>query len=81
MLGATSSLTVEYMSSFLIAIGTYPIVPQDVAWNANNIGGSTKRAVGIAMHLGFVRPRRIPATTHYRCMVANIPKRETWEAQ
>ncbi|OAQ70990.1 major facilitator superfamily transporter [Pochonia chlamydosporia 170] len=53
MLGATNSLTIEYMSSFLIAIGTYPIVPQDVAWNANNIGGSTKRAVGIAMHIGF----------------------------
>lgn len=45
---------VEYMASFLIAIGTYPIVPQDVAWNANNIGGTTKRAVGIAMHIGFV---------------------------
>ena len=24
-----------------------------VAWNGNNIGGSTKRAVGIAMHVGF----------------------------
>jgi len=23
-----------------------------VAWNGNNIGGSTKRAVGIAMHVG-----------------------------
>jgi len=24
-----------------------------VAWNGNNIGGSTKRGVGIAMHVGF----------------------------
>ncbi len=24
-----------------------------VAWNGNNIGGATKRAVGIAMHVGF----------------------------
>lgn len=23
-----------------------------VAWNGNNIGGATKRAVGIAMHVG-----------------------------
>jgi hypothetical protein len=24
-----------------------------VAWNGNNIGGSLKRGVGIAMHVGF----------------------------
>jgi hypothetical protein len=30
----------------------YPNVPMGVAWNGNNIGGSTKRAVGIAMHVG-----------------------------
>lgn len=24
-----------------------------VAWNGNNIGGATKRAIGIAMHVGF----------------------------
>ncbi|KAG5995482.1 hypothetical protein E4U43_003019 [Claviceps pusilla] len=53
MLGITESFVVEYMAVFFIAIGTFSIVPQDVAWNANNIGGSTKRAVGIAMHIGF----------------------------
>jgi len=31
----------------------YPNVPIGVAWNGNNIGGATKRAVGIAMHVGF----------------------------
>jgi hypothetical protein len=31
----------------------YPNVPMGVAWNGNNIGGATKRAVGIAMHVGF----------------------------
>lgn len=30
----------------------YPNVPMGVAWNGNNIGGATKRAVGIAMHVG-----------------------------
>ncbi|KAK2609102.1 hypothetical protein QQS21_002329 [Conoideocrella luteorostrata] len=53
LLAAVEDLVIEYMSTFLIAIGTYPIVPQDLAWNANNIGGTTKRAVGIAMHIGF----------------------------
>ena len=36
-----------------IAMQIYPNVPQGVAWNGNNIGGSTKRGVGIAMHVGF----------------------------
>jgi len=35
------------------------VVPQDIAWNANNIGGSTKLAVGIAMHIGFVSLLRV----------------------
>jgi membrane associated rhomboid family serine protease len=34
-------------------IGIYPLVPLGVAWNGNNIGGSLKRGVGIAMHVGF----------------------------
>ncbi|KAG6002943.1 hypothetical protein E4U21_002508 [Claviceps maximensis] len=53
ILGITESFVVEYLAAFLIAIGTFSVVPQDLAWNANNIGGSTKRAVGIAMHIGF----------------------------
>ncbi|KAG5928184.1 hypothetical protein E4U53_002721 [Claviceps sorghi] len=53
ILGTTGSFVMEYLATFLIAIGTFSVVPQDVAWNANNIGGSTKRAVGIAMHIGF----------------------------
>jgi hypothetical protein len=38
---------------FFFACGIYPNVPQGVAWNGNNIGGSMKRGVGIAMHVGF----------------------------
>lgn len=38
----------------MITCGIYPNVPQGVAWNGNNIGGSLKRGVGIAMHVGFV---------------------------
>ncbi|KAG5916916.1 hypothetical protein E4U42_007454 [Claviceps africana] len=53
ILGISGSFVLEYLATFLIAIGTFSIVPQDLAWNANNIGGSTKRAVGIAMHIGF----------------------------
>ncbi len=46
---------VLFVLSFILTISTriYPNVPMGVAWNGNNIGGATKRAVGIAMHVGF----------------------------
>ncbi|RYP67946.1 hypothetical protein DL771_006979 [Monosporascus sp. 5C6A] len=50
---STSNNAVKYAGTFFAASGIYPNVPQGVAWNGNNIGGSTKRGVGIAMHVGF----------------------------
>ncbi|KIX97998.1 uncharacterized protein Z520_06077 [Fonsecaea multimorphosa CBS 102226] len=44
---------VKYAGCFFFVAGTYPMVPLGLAWNGNNIGGSLKRAVGIAMHVGF----------------------------
>lgn len=53
LLIATDDPHVQYLGTFLAAAGIYPNVPMGVAWNGNNIGGSTKRGVGIAMHVGF----------------------------
>lgn len=53
LLIATDKPAVQYVGTFLAVSGIYPNVPMGVAWNGNNIGGSTKRAVGIAMHVGF----------------------------
>ncbi|EOD45223.1 putative high-affinity nicotinic acid transporter protein [Neofusicoccum parvum] len=53
MLIASESNAVKYAGVFFAASGIYPNVPQGVAWNGNNIGGSTKRGIGIAMHVGF----------------------------
>lgn len=53
MLIASDTPGVQYTGTFLAACGIYPNVPMGVAWNGNNIGGSTKRGVGIAMHVGF----------------------------
>ncbi|KAK4183648.1 putative high-affinity nicotinic acid transporter [Podospora australis] len=53
MLLATTNAAVRYLGCFFLASGIYPNVPQGVAWNGNNIGGSLKRGVGIAMHVGF----------------------------
>ncbi|KAF2707100.1 MFS general substrate transporter [Pleomassaria siparia CBS 279.74] len=43
----------KYLGTFFAAAGIYPNVSQTVAWNGNNIGGSTKRSIGIAMQVGF----------------------------
>jgi hypothetical protein len=51
---ATATPKYRYLGTFFAASGIYPNVSQTVAWNGNNIGGSTKRAVGIAMQVGFV---------------------------
>lgn len=53
MLAASVNPHVKYAGTFLFACEIYPNVPQGVAWNGNNIGGSTKRGVGIAIHVGF----------------------------
>jgi len=53
LLISAPSFKVKYLGTFFAASGIYPNVPQGVAWNGNNIGGSTKRGVGIAMHVGF----------------------------
>ncbi|RDW82361.1 putative transporter-1 [Coleophoma cylindrospora] len=45
--------TNQYIGTFFCVSGIYPLVPMGVAWNGNNIGGSLKRGVGIAMHVGF----------------------------
>ncbi|KAL2825350.1 major facilitator superfamily domain-containing protein [Aspergillus cavernicola] len=52
MLISSSNNGVKYAGTFFAASGIYPNVPQGVAWNGNNIGGSLKRSVGIAMHVG-----------------------------
>lgn len=53
MLISSTNNHVKYAGCFFFASGIYPNVPQGVAWNGNNIGGSLKRGVGIAMHVGF----------------------------
>jgi predicted MFS family arabinose efflux permease len=53
LLACSGKPGVQYTGTFFAASGIYPLVPMGVAWNGNNIGGSLKRGVGIAMHVGF----------------------------
>lgn len=53
MLRVSHNPHIKYAGAFLAMAGIYPCVPQGVAWNGNNLGGSSKRGVAIAMHVGF----------------------------
>jgi hypothetical protein len=53
MLLSSKSTQIKYGGTFMAAIGIYSNVPQCTAWNGNNIGGSTKRSVGMAMQVGI----------------------------
>jgi hypothetical protein len=53
MLLVSDNNHVKYGGTFLVASGIYPNVPGITCWNANNIGGSTKRSVGMAMQVGI----------------------------
>ncbi|KAH7109162.1 major facilitator superfamily domain-containing protein [Dactylonectria estremocensis] len=45
--------SVKYFACFLVLSGIFAYVPQGTSWNGNNIGGSVKRGVGLAMQIGF----------------------------
>lgn len=49
MLVSSDNHRVKYGGTFLFATGIYPNVPQCMAWNGNNTGGSTKRSISLAM--------------------------------
>lgn len=49
MLVVSHNSQVRYAGTFFFASGVYPNVPQCMAWNGNNTGGSTKRSIALAM--------------------------------
>lgn len=44
---------ISVISNHISYLGIYPLVPLVTTWTSNNIGGSLKRGVGIAMQVGF----------------------------
>ncbi|XXH04465.1 hypothetical protein Hte_010881 [Hypoxylon texense] len=51
LLAASENTTIQYTGTVFAAVGIYPQIPLGLAWNGNNIGGSLKRATGIAMQV------------------------------
>ncbi|EIN03820.1 MFS general substrate transporter [Punctularia strigosozonata HHB-11173 SS5] len=45
--------TLSYIAVYLAAAGIYPNIPNTIAWVSNNVEGSYKRGVSLAMVIGF----------------------------
>jgi len=50
---ASRSAALSYFAIYLAAAGIYPTVANSTTWYANNVEGSYKRGVTIAMAIGF----------------------------
>ncbi|EAW13621.1 putative transmembrane transporter [Aspergillus clavatus NRRL 1] len=44
---------VRYMAVFFVNTGCYIVQPVAIVWMANNLGGHYKRAIGLAIQIGF----------------------------
>jgi hypothetical protein len=44
---------VRYMAVFFVTTGCYIVQPVAIVWMANNLGGHYKRAIGLAIQIGF----------------------------
>ncbi|KAF5373271.1 hypothetical protein D9615_007392 [Tricholomella constricta] len=43
----------SYFAVYLATCGIYPVIPNTIAWVSNNVEGSYKRSVSLAMVIGF----------------------------
>ena len=50
---ASRNATLSYVAVYLAACGIYPSIPNIIAWVSNNIEGSYKRSVSLAMVISF----------------------------
>ncbi|PIL24725.1 MFS general substrate transporter [Ganoderma sinense ZZ0214-1] len=50
---ASRNATLSYVAVFLAACGIYPTIPNIIAWVSNNVEGSYKRSVSLAMVISF----------------------------
>ncbi|TFY69332.1 hypothetical protein EVG20_g3195 [Dentipellis fragilis] len=50
---ASRSAALSYFAVFLATCGIYPLIPNTIAWVSNNVEGSYKRSVTLAMVISF----------------------------
>lgn len=50
---ASRNAALSYFATYLAASGIYPLIPNTIAWFSNNVEGSYKRSVALAMIISF----------------------------
>nr|GAT46680.1 high-affinity nicotinic acid transporter [Mycena chlorophos] len=50
---ASRNPALSYFATFVATCGIYPIIPNTIAWMSNNVEGSYKRSVSLAMVISF----------------------------
>lgn len=50
---ASTNAALSYFAVYLAASGIYPLIPNTIAWFSNNVEGSYKRSVTLAMIISF----------------------------
>lgn len=50
---ASRNPALSYFATFMAACGIYPVIPNTIAWMSNNVEGSYKRSVSLAMVISF----------------------------
>lgn len=50
---ASRNAALSYFAVYLAASGIYPLIPNTIAWFSNNVEGSYKRSVSLAMIISF----------------------------
>lgn len=53
ILVASKSAALSYFAVYMATCGIYPIIPNTIAWVSNNVEGSYKRSVSLAMVISF----------------------------
>ncbi|KAF9466139.1 MFS general substrate transporter [Collybia nuda] len=53
ILVASRNAALSYFAVYLATCGIYPVIPNTIAWVSNNVEGSYKRSVSIAMFISF----------------------------
>lgn len=55
-----------YAGVYIAAFGIYPAIPLSIVWNANNLSGSYKRAIGIGFQIGVANYSGAFVSNFYR---------------
>ncbi|KDQ61513.1 hypothetical protein JAAARDRAFT_76589 [Jaapia argillacea MUCL 33604] len=65
---ASRNAALSYFAVFLAACGIYPAIPNTIAWVSNNVEGSYKRSVTLAMTISFGNINGAVSSNVYRAI-------------